>query len=68
MIWRALNRMQEAYCAYVLCLMATYWVTEAVPLPVTALLPFVLFPLLGILSAKAVAAKYIAVRLKFLNR
>jgi len=41
--------------------MATYWVTEALPLAVTALLPIVLFPLLGILSGATVASAYIAV-------
>ena len=29
---------------------ATWWVTEAVPIPVTSLLPLVLFPLLGIVT------------------
>jgi len=42
--------------------MATYWVTEALPLAITALLPVVLFPLLGVLDGATVAAAYIAVR------
>ena len=29
-------------------LMATWWVTEAIPIPATALLPLALFPVLGI--------------------
>lgn len=38
--------------------MAALWITEAVPVPVTALLPMVLFPLLGISEIKTVAAGY----------
>lgn len=38
--------------------MLVWWVTEAVPLPVTALLPMVLLPLLGIGSMKAATAPY----------
>jgi sodium-dependent dicarboxylate transporter 2/3/5 len=38
--------------------MAVWWVTEAVPISVTALLPLALFPLGGILSARATSATY----------
>jgi len=34
--------------AGVAALMATLWVTELIPIPVTSLLPLALFPLLGI--------------------
>lgn len=39
-------------------LMAIFWVTEAIPLAVTALFPFILFPLLGVLDEKIIAASY----------
>jgi solute carrier family 13 (sodium-dependent dicarboxylate transporter), member 2/3/5 len=39
-------------------LMAVWWVTEAVPIAVTALIPVFLFPLLGILSTSDTCAAY----------
>jgi sodium-dependent dicarboxylate transporter 2/3/5 len=39
-------------------LMAVWWATEAVPIAVTALLPLVLFPLLGIANIQDTAAPY----------
>jgi len=39
-------------------LMAIWWATEAVPIAVTALLPLVCFPLLGIASIQDTAAPY----------
>ena len=42
----------------VAALMAIWWVTETVPLAVTALLPIVLFPALGVLDGKAVSEVY----------
>ena len=38
--------------------MALYWMTEAVPLAITSLLPVVLFPLLGIMSTGDVCIAY----------
>src|SRR5690606_14159645 len=35
-----------------------WWVTEALPVAVTAMLPLVLFPLLGIAGVEAAAAPY----------
>lgn len=46
--------LQEARCGYVILLMAVYWCTEVIPLAVTALLPVVLFPMLGVLESKKV--------------
>jgi len=39
-------------------LMVVLWITEALPLAATALLPLVLFPLMGITSGKEVASVY----------
>ena len=38
--------------------MITWWVTEALPMPVVALLPLILFPLLNIAELKTVALSY----------
>ena len=45
-------------CAAVALLMAIWWITEAIPIPATALLPVMLFPTLGIMQGKATAAIY----------
>ena len=44
--------------AAVALMMSIFWVTEAIPLAATALLPLVLFPLLGIASSKVTANQY----------
>ena len=36
-----------------------YWITEAIPLAATSLLPMVLFPALGVLSAQDTAKNYL---------
>lgn len=44
--------------AAVAVLMAVWWMTEAIPIPATALLPLPLFPLLGVLEMSSAAAPY----------
>lgn len=46
---------RAAACA---ALMAVWWITEAIPIPATALLPAVLYPLLKITSAKEAMLPY----------
>ncbi|MEM7371164.1 MAG: SLC13 family permease [Bacteroidota bacterium] len=42
------------------CWIACWWVSEAVPIPITSLLPLSLFPIMGVMSIKAVAQPYIS--------
>ena len=53
--------LQEAICAYAIIIMAVFWITEALPIAVTALLPVFLFPIIGLLSVKATSQQYINV-------
>ena len=44
--------------AAVAVLMVTWWATEAIPIPVTSLLPLALFPILGVTSIETAALPY----------
>ena len=44
--------------AAVALLMVTWWATEAIPIPVTSLLPLALFPILGVTSIETAALPY----------
>lgn len=44
--------------AAVAVLMAVWWITEAIPIPATALLPIFLFPLLGVMEGSVVTLSY----------
>jgi sodium-dependent dicarboxylate transporter 2/3/5 len=46
------------YTLAIAILMAIWWVTEAIPLAATALLPVVLFPLFGVVDGKTISAMY----------
>lgn len=46
-------------CMYVVLIMAGFWVTECLPLPVTALIPMVLFPLMGVLDSDRTSLCYL---------
>ena len=49
---------QTTYMLAVAILMAIWWMTEAIPIAITALLPVVLYPLFGIMNGKEVSATY----------
>uniref|UniRef100_A0A3P8P1L0 Solute carrier family 13 member 2 n=1 Tax=Astatotilapia calliptera TaxID=8154 RepID=A0A3P8P1L0_ASTCA len=51
--------LQEARCGYAIILMALYWCTECMPLAVTALLPVILFPMMGIMKGGDVSIEYL---------
>ncbi|XP_074980556.1 solute carrier family 13 member 1 isoform X3 [Caretta caretta] len=51
-------RTKEAECAYTLFVVAIFWLTEVLPLAVSALLPALMFPLFGIMASKEVASAY----------
>jgi len=46
------------YTFAIALLMAIWWITEAIPLAVTALLPVALFPIFGVVDGKTVSAMY----------
>lgn len=46
------------HVAAVAVLMATWWASEAIPLPATALVPIVLYPLLGVMDGSEVTRAY----------
>jgi len=48
--------------------MAVYWMTEALPVAITSLLPIVLFPLLGIMDTGKVCTAYMKVCIAFSHK
>ncbi|MAC56871.1 MAG: C4-dicarboxylate ABC transporter, partial [Novosphingobium sp.] len=44
--------------AGLVALMAAWWMTEAIPLTATALMPFLVLPFAGIMTAKETASSY----------
>jgi solute carrier family 13 (sodium-dependent dicarboxylate transporter), member 2/3/5 len=49
---------QLTYMLSIAIWMALWWVTEAIPIAVTAILPFILFPVFGIMSTNDIAPLY----------
>ncbi|XP_062621081.1 solute carrier family 13 member 2-like [Saccostrea cucullata] len=49
---------KQGNCAYGLLLMAVFWISEALPLAVTAMLPVFVFPLLGVSKVKTMTSLY----------
>jgi len=52
------GNLQVTYTLAIAILMALWWVTEIIPLAITALIPVVLFPLFGIMDGKEVSSAY----------
>ncbi|CAJ0564418.1 unnamed protein product, partial [Mesorhabditis spiculigera] len=50
---------KEFRCAFCVCVMAVYWMTEVMPLAITAMMPVILFPLTGVLDCNNTAKEYI---------
>ncbi|ELU14804.1 hypothetical protein CAPTEDRAFT_121548 [Capitella teleta] len=50
---------QEVECAYVVMVMAIYWMTAVIPMGITGLLPVIMFPMFGLVSVPDVATNYI---------
>ena len=51
-------RYEECIVLIIASVCAILWVTEWLPIPITSLIPFVFFPLFGILEGKIVAQSY----------
>ncbi|CAG0897895.1 unnamed protein product [Darwinula stevensoni] len=56
---RGFHSQMEGRCAYVVLIVAAFWTTEAIPLPIASLIPVFLFPLLGVLGASEVCASFL---------
>lgn len=50
---------QEGKAGYVIVVVALYWMTEALPLAASSLLPILLLPLLGVMDTSKVCKAYI---------
>ena len=50
--------LKAARCGYMMIIMGLYWMTEAVPLAVTSLIPIFAFPLMGLASTEDVCKNY----------
>jgi len=49
---------EVCWTAAITLLCAVFWITEAIPIPATALIPFALFPLVGVLTPAEVGQAY----------
>ncbi|KRG06824.1 protein I'm not dead yet isoform X1 [Drosophila mojavensis] len=53
-----MNNIPEYRCMYILLIMAVFWVTEALPLYVTSMIPIVAFPTMGIMGSEETCMTY----------
>ncbi|VDM48675.1 unnamed protein product [Toxocara canis] len=51
-------------CAYGILVISSFWIVEVAPIAVTALLPILVFPVLGIISTKEICSTYLKVPIR----
>ena len=56
--WLDPENIRAMRCLYILALMGAYWFFQALPIPVTSLIPIVAFPLAHISSTSEVCSNY----------
>ena len=61
------KQLQDLLLFFLVLVMAVYWTLELLPLPVTSLLPVVLFPLLGVADTNSTAMVYMKVAVATMN-
>ena len=54
---------QEGKCAYGIIIVAIFWMTECLPLAVTAIMPVVLMTWLGVMDSREICKNYLKVRI-----
>lgn len=47
--------------------MAVFWTTEIIPVSVTSLIPIILFPILGVMTARDTCGNYIKVNILYIQ-
>lgn len=54
-----INDTPATRCLYTTAMMALFWVTEALPVPITSLIPMVCFPMMGVLDSEKTSQCYL---------
>jgi hypothetical protein len=52
---------KPAYCAFVMMIMISYWITDCLPTPITSLIPVVFYPMFHISTSKCISQIYLNV-------
>lgn len=60
-VWAYSMCFQEGKCAYGIIVVAIYWMTECLPLAVTAIMPVVLMTWLGVMDSREICKNYLKV-------
>ena len=58
LLWSLNYSVNVCWTGAITCLCACWWIFEAIPIPVTALVPFSLFPITGVLTPAQVGQAY----------